>query len=269
MLNLVFKSNKTTSNYTQIIKWFFLLHNLKFSILNKAQLTNQLTQKGRIRYSHNSTLKLSKFSLNALKVDKLIEVGVLNYDDALIKFKFKEDALFSTVYLRWLESWMGSPCCLYVQRNMLASYSAYHLICVDVLAQRMSYQTVGANKYNLGIWQKAPDSLYSAMLYQEPSLALAWLQNRMAKMPLQSHRKFFRLLAFYFAGFTKGNNPLISGVSMYVVGKISVTGNAMSRAQFIKTGAGSPANMQRQSATGFTLINTVTGCLGFSLTFYY
>lgn len=203
------------------------------------------------------------------KLNTLIKAGVLSPNAAMIKTRAKEDALFLSVYLRWLECWMGSACVLHVQRNILAGFSAYHLVCVNLLATRMSYQTVGASVHNLGIWQKAPDCLYSAMLLQEPALALTWLQFKIKRMPLQAHRKFFRLLSLYFAGFTKGPTPLISGVFFYVVGKISVTGNAMSRAQFIKAGPGSPANMKRQTATSFTLINTVTGCLGLSLTFYY
>lgn len=88
-------------------------------------------------------------------------------------------------------------------------------------------------------------------------------------MSLFNHRRFFRLLGIFSSTLLSASAPIVCGVNMYLVGKISVTGNAMSRAQLVQRGRGGPANTQTQAASSFTLVRTNTGCLGFSLTFYY
>lgn len=88
-------------------------------------------------------------------------------------------------------------------------------------------------------------------------------------MSLFSHRRFFRLVGIFLATLTYGRVPALQGIALYLVGKISVTGNAMSRAQHLRVGVGGNANLQTQAAPTFTLIRTNTGCLGLSLTFYY
>lgn len=68
---------------------------------------------------------------------------------------------------------------------------------------------------------------------------------------------------------TLGKKPIANGVNLYIVGKISVTGNAMSRAQFARAGLGGHNNLKAQVASAFTLVRTNTGCLGVSLSFFY
>lgn len=91
----------------------------------------------------------------------------------------------------------------------------------------------------------------------------------MPRMTLFAHRRFFRLVGLLLTSLTLGPKPILSGINMYLVGKISVTGNAMSRAQYAKAGLGGHNNLRAQAAQGFTLIRTSTGCLGLTLTYYY
>lgn len=88
-------------------------------------------------------------------------------------------------------------------------------------------------------------------------------------MSLFSHRRFFRLLATLLSTLLLGQNKVLSGVNMYLVGKISVTGNAMSRSQLTRTGVGGNANLKSQAVSGFTLVHTNTGCLGLTITYFY
>jgi len=83
------------------------------------------------------------------------------------------------------------------------------------------------------------------------------------------HRRFFRLFGIFLTTLLGSRHPAFHGVSLYIVGKISVTGNAMSRAQFVRAGVGGNANLRVQAAPTFTLVRTNTGCLGLTLTFFY
>lgn len=88
-------------------------------------------------------------------------------------------------------------------------------------------------------------------------------------MTLFAHRRFFRLVGLLLTSLASGPHPLVQGVNMYLVGKISVTGNAMSRAQYARTGCGGNNNLRVQVAQAFTLVRTSTGCLGLTLSLYY
>lgn len=181
----------------------------------------------------------------------------------------QEDSLVRSMLVRWLEHWLGSGICLMLDRNVISSVRGLDLVKLTLLSQRISYYVPNHEIVGLGLWQSGAEAIFASAKLQEPALLLSWMQYRLERMPLHNHRKFFRLIGMLLTSLTQGHKPVLSGVDLYVVGKISVTGNAMSRSQSVKAGFGSAANLKTQAATSFTLVRTMTGCLGFSLTYYY
>lgn len=61
----------------------------------------------------------------------------------------------------------------------------------------------------------------------------------------------------------------LKGFSFYLVGKISVAGNAMSRSYAAFAGKRSISSLSLRLSSNFALIRTPTGCLGFTLSYFF
>jgi hypothetical protein len=61
----------------------------------------------------------------------------------------------------------------------------------------------------------------------------------------------------------------LRGMYLYLVGKISVTGNSMSRSYLVRGGQGGSSSLELRAAEAFGLVHTRTGCLGLTLRFFY
>jgi hypothetical protein len=90
-------------------------------------------------------------------------------------------------------------------------------------------------------------------------------------MKLFAHRRFLRLLGSFLKTYVSlsSSSTTILGFNLVTTGKISVTGNAMSRTMLVRFGKAGINNLSYRSSSAFTLIRTKTGCLGLNLTFYY
>lgn len=111
----------------------------------------------------------------------------------------------------------------------------------------------------------------SSVRSRDPSLLTQWANQRMASMRLFGHRKFLRLLGSFLKTFVSLSPApsSILGVHLVTTGKISVTGNAMSRTMLLRFGKAGVNNLSYRATSSFTLIRTKTGCLGLNLTFFY
>jgi hypothetical protein len=113
--------------------------------------------------------------------------------------------------------------------------------------------------------------LYLAVRFRDPYLLINWMQQRLTHVSLFQHRRFFRTLALTLRGAV--TTPTLAwrlrGLRLQVTGKLSVTGNAMSRTYFVRAGSQGNANLSLHLAQGFTLVRTHTGCLGVWLGFYF
>lgn len=90
-------------------------------------------------------------------------------------------------------------------------------------------------------------------------------------MRLFTHKRFLRLLGSFLRTYVSlSPSPVtILGFNLVTTGKISVTGNAMSRTMLVRFGKASINNLGYRASSSFTLIRTKTGCLGLNLVFYY
>ena len=93
----------------------------------------------------------------------------------------------------------------------------------------------------------------------------------MATMRLFAHRRFLRLLGSFLRTYVdlSPTPTTLLGFHLVTTGKISVTGNAMSRTMLVRFGKAGVNNLSYRASTAFTLIRTKTGCLGLNLAFYY
>jgi hypothetical protein len=86
-----------------------------------------------------------------------------------------------------------------------------------------------------------------------------------------AHLRFFRVLGLVLR-FTVSSffgDFKLRGFNFYLVGKISVAGNAMSRAYGAFAGKRSNSSLSLKLASNFALIRTPTGCLGFTLSYFF
>jgi hypothetical protein len=93
----------------------------------------------------------------------------------------------------------------------------------------------------------------------------------MGVMRLFAHRRFLRLLATFlrpYVSLAPGEGTLL-GFNLVVTGKISVTGNAMSRTMHVRHGRAGINNLRYHAISSFALIRTKTGCLGLNLTYFF
>lgn len=253
--NLI-KFQSFNTNY--IDKMFSLHYNIHINFLYKLwcfPTLENLNKKNKTKFS--------------LMLKTLIYSNSLPNAKSYLTSKLKEDTILRQFLIRWLEHWTGSASILIINKSPLTKIPTQDLINLKLLSSRVKQYAPHNRSSNLGIWSKSAEALFVSAKLQEPSLFLSWMQHRLKRMPLFSHRKFFRIIGLMLSTLTYGSKPALSGVSMYVVGKISVTGNAMSRAQFAKIGLGGNSNLKTQVAKSFTLVRTTTGCLGFSLCYFY
>ena len=120
-------------------------------------------------------------------------------------------------------------------------------------------------------WRHGALCLYSAVLLRDPQILVSWLQQRLPLVPCFQHRKFFRMFAVILrvAVLHPTYRYNLVGFYLYLVGKISVTGNARSRSYCSLLGQTSAANLRHQHAEAFTLVRTNTGCLGLTVRFTF
>jgi hypothetical protein len=109
------------------------------------------------------------------------------------------------------------------------------------------------------------------VLLRDPQLLVSWLQARLPQFSLFQHRSFFRLFAVLLrsAVLYPAYRFHLRGFYLYLVGKISVTGNARSRSFCMRAGQPGGANLQLRLVEAFTLVRTNTGCLGLTLRFTF
>jgi hypothetical protein len=113
-------------------------------------------------------------------------------------------------------------------------------------------------------------AILASLRLRDPLLLASWLDARLAPMSTFMHRRFFRALGIQLRLGLSAPAPFgLRGVYMYVVGKISVSGNAMSRAYLVRAGLASNANLQVRQSRHFTIVRTHTGCLGLTVCFYF
>ena len=188
--------------------------------------------------------------------------------------RLKDFFLRSLLY-RFLLNFWGTAVTLCLYRNLQKTLSVAELAFVRVqqhrifsLAPARLYTPKQRERYS---WANGFVAIYLAVRYRDPALMLHWLQTRVRVMSMFAHLRFFRILGLVLKNTTTSafGKFRLKGFSFYLVGKISVTGNAMSRSYRSFAGNRSNSSLTLRLATGFNIIRTSTGCLGFTLSFFF
>jgi hypothetical protein len=184
-------------------------------------------------------------------------------------------ALVERLLSRFLVALWGGSVFIFIARNVQRRLLLAELAFIYLQGQRIfarmpasAFQVRHLDNYP---WRYGAAALYIAVMLRDPSLLVRWLQPRIRVMTLFQHRKFFRTLALTLqtSVLSPQERYVLRGFHLYLVGKISVTGNAMSRAYTAHAGQHGNATLTLRRVTSFTIVRTRTGCLGLTLTFCF
>lgn len=180
--------------------------------------------------------------------------------------------------LRFGEELSGSAFSLLILRNLLETATPPWLLQVLFLYSRLAQLfKLSRARRPLSItspghpWYGGAQIIVSAVCSRDPFLLTQWAKKRMGRMKLFAHKRFLRLLGSFLRGYVNlaSSATTVLGFNLVTTGKISVTGNAMSRTMLTRFGKAGINNLSYRASSSFTLIKTKTGCLGLNLVFYY
>ena len=180
--------------------------------------------------------------------------------------------------LRFGEELSGAPFSLLILKNLLQTAHPLWVLEVFFLHSRLSQVfNLSRSKNKMLItspshpWYGGAKIIVSSVCSRDPFLLAQWAKKRMGKMKLFAHKRFLRLLGSFLRGYVnlKTDPTKILGFNLVTTGKISVTGNAMSRTMLTRFGKAGINNLSYRASSSFVLIKTKTGCLGLNLVFYY
>jgi hypothetical protein len=104
---------------------------------------------------------------------------------------------------------------------------------------------------------------------KQPSAYIRFLTRELTHSDMFSHRQLLRTVVSLSNVTASTPHSGLAGITFYVSGKISVGGNSRSRHMMYFGGLRAPSRLFLEARTSCGIINTVTGCLGVNLTFYY
>ena len=189
--------------------------------------------------------------------------------------KLMQDGLLRQLLVRLSTHLIGRPVSLLLMRNLQARLQAGELAFLTLQSQRiftyMPAALVTQAQVQSYAWRFGAMALYLAVGLRDTALLIRWLQGRIRCLDLFQHRRFFRTLgvALRTAVSAPSGRYKLAGLRLQVTGKLSVTGNAMSRTYLLRAGCPSNNSLTHRLAQGFTLVRTRTGCLGVWLEFYF
>ena len=110
-----------------------------------------------------------------------------------------------------------------------------------------------------------------ALRLKDPTFLANWIRGMLKRLSFWKIRLLFRYIKFLIRHVFKPNFDHFSfkGFKLRLKGKISVAGNARSRALFIRVGNTSHSTAKNKIAYDLSYVNTFTGVLGFKLWFFF
>lgn len=185
------------------------------------------------------------------------------------------EGLVRCLLQRFLTNFWGSMVSIFVCRNLQLRTNMEELAFIFLQATRIFAQMPATLRTPRQVqnysWRYGALVLYLAVRLRDVSLLFNWMQDRLLRFSMFQHRRFFRALGIFLklAVLNPTLGYALRGLQLQVTGKISVTGNAMTRTFLLKTGAQANASTSLRINQGFTLVRTNTGCLGVWLKFFF
>lgn len=118
---------------------------------------------------------------------------------------------------------------------------------------------------------EALDIVASALRLKDPTFLANWLRAMLKRMSFWKFRLLFRYLKFLITHLFQHRfqHFQFKGFKLRLKGKISVAGNARTRALHLRVGNTSHAKMSNRVAYDLSFIGTFTGVMGLKLWFFY
>ena len=111
-------------------------------------------------------------------------------------------------------------------------------------------------------------SVFRSLIWREPGACLSIFILALSYVSLFSHRRMIKKLMFLLILSFRLYNCL-SGILYFIVGKISVGGNARTRPMKLTLGLRSGSKLPVRAISASDIVHTTTGCLGSYLVYYF
>ena len=112
---------------------------------------------------------------------------------------------------------------------------------------------------------------YLSLKLKDPTLFSNWMSRTIHKVSFWKYRAFFRYLKFLFHNlFLPSFTSLgMKGVKLKLKGKVSVAGNARTRAIYYRIGSTSQSTFRNKTLYNLNFFYTFTGILGLQIWYYF
>lgn len=176
---------------------------------------------------------------------------------------------YNFLIIRFLENFTGHKTCITFNPCLAKSLTFSEKAQLLLWTQRIrGFQRTIGPKVSL---LESLELTYLSLKLKDPTLLSNWLIRTIRKVSFWKYKAFFRFLKFLF------NNLLllifkplgVLGVKIKLKGKISVAGNARTRAIYYRIGNTSHAKIQNKILHTLNLVHTFTGVLGLQIWYYF
>lgn len=195
-----------------------------------------------------------------------------------VNFKVKKKLyIITSILIRWLEFILRTKVQFYILRFDNNTLTSNYNLNYKIITKAISQIYIKYRLINSFFFLKKKDSedffnvFFFSIKINDTKPIINWLYNMCKKLQIKDHRSLYSKMCTLLDFFCKlfKNTYKIWGWFFRVSGKISVTGNAMSRIYFKSNGKIAVNNLKLKVSFDTILIRTITGCSNVFLYFLY
>ena len=185
--------------------------------------------------------------------------------------KFQTNFLvwYNFLLIRFLENMSGLKVSLLFNPYLHNSLSFHENAQLNLWTQRVKgFQRLIGPKVSL---KESLAVTYLSLKLKDPTLFSNWMSRTIHKVSFWKYRAFFRYLKFLFHNlFLPSFTSLgMKGVKLKLKGKVSVAGNARTRAIYYRIGNTSQSTFKNKTLYNLNFFHTFTGILGLQIWYYF
>ena len=185
--------------------------------------------------------------------------------------KFQTNFLvwYNFLLIRFLENMSGLKVSLLFNPYLHNSLSFHENAQLNLWTQRVKgFQRLIGPKVSL---RESLTVTYLSLKLKDPTLFSNWMSRTIHKVSFWKYRAFFRYLKFLFHNlFLPSFTSLgMKGVKLKLKGKVSVAGNARTRAIYYRIGSTSQSTFRNKTLYNLNFFYTFTGILGLQVWYYF
>ena len=210
-------------------------------------------------------------STNLLPQTQLTWKQILKKNQSTLNSRIQSNFLvwYNFLLVRFLENCTGYKISIIFNPHLAKSLTIKEQTQLLLWEQRIQgFQRLIGAKISL---RESLEVTYLSLKLKEPSLFSNWLSRTIRKVSFWKYRAFFRFLKFLFVNlFLPLFDQLgVNGVKLRLKGKVSVAGNARTRAIAYRIGRTSHSRIQNKILHELSFVYTFTGVLGLQVWYYF